>query len=195
TLLALVGGYWACSSDAPVPTPPGGGGGTPPGNSPVQVRLFTSNPNPKAGDCTLLQAVVTVNGANAADRTGVSFSTAFGFFSQNGLPLISVVTQNGVAVTALCSNSSGLANVRATVTVGGNSGTGTISISFQPNAGAGPFVTSCSPSFGPNTGGTSLTISGGRFPTGAPTTNTRRSFPAAGSTREAAGTPRPTPSG
>jgi hypothetical protein len=100
--------------------------------------------------------------------------------------LISVVTQNGVAVTSLCSNSSGLANVRATVTAGGNSGTGTISISFQPNAGAGPFVTSCSPSFGPNTGGTSLTISGGRFPTGATTTNTRVTFTAGGVTREAA---------
>ena len=186
TLLALVGGYWACSSDAPVPTPPGGGGsGTPPGTSPVQVRLFTSNPNPTAGTCTLIQAVVTVNGANAADGTGVAFSTDFGTFSQNTLPLISVTTQSGVAITALCSTNPGLANVRATVTVGANSGSATIAISFQPSAQAGPFFTSCSPSFGPNTGGTSLTITGGRFPATATTANTRVTFTAAGITREA----------
>jgi hypothetical protein len=185
TLLALVAGYWACSSDAPVPTPPGGGGGTPPGASPVQVRLFTSNPNPAAGGCTLLQALVTVNGANAPEGTGVALSTDFGTFSQNGLPLISVTTQNGVAVTALCSTGAGLANVKASATVAGSNGSATIAISFQSSGASGPFFTSCSPQFGSNAGGETLTITGGRFPSGASVSNTRVQFTAAGVTRDA----------
>lgn len=188
TLLAVFAGYWACSSDAPVPTtnpPGGGGGGTPPSASPVQIRLFTSNANPTAGACTLLQAIVTVNGANAPDGTGVSFSSdlAFATFAQNGLQLISVTTQGGAAVTAICSNNPGVANVRASATVGGKSGSATIAISFQPSAQAGPFFTSCSPSFGTNAGGTTLTIGGGRFPGSA--SSTRATFTAAGVTREA----------
>ena len=165
TVLALVAGSFGCSSDAPTPPksgPPTGPG--PNGSTALQVRLFTSNPNPPAGTCTLIQAVVTLNGNPVSDGTSVSFSTDFGVFAQNALPLISVVTQNGAAVTALCSEFAGTAVVRATATSGGETGSATISIQFQPAAsGAGPFVSFCDPSFGPSTGGTELTIRGGRF--------------------------------
>ncbi len=105
--LALVGAAtWYCSSDSPAAPKPGSGGGGPTSPSALQIRLFTSNPNPVAGACTVIEAVVTLNGANVPDGTGVSFSTdlATSFFSQNGLPLISVVTQGGTATTALCSD-------------------------------------------------------------------------------------------
>ncbi len=175
---------WYCSSDSPAPTPPGGGGG-PTGASALQIRLFTSNANPVAGACTLIEAVVTLNGVNVSDGTGVSFSTDLpsSFFSQNGLPLISVVTQGGTTTTALCSTSAGLATVRANASVGSQSGSATISIAFQPSPQVAPFLTFCSPSFGPNTGGTTLTINGGRFFGDA--TTTRATFTAAGITREA----------
>ena len=165
TVLALVAGSFGCSSDAPTPPksgPPTGPG--PSGSSALQIRLFTSNPNPPAGTCTLIQAVVTLNGASVPDGTSVSFSTDYGVFAQNGLPLISVVTQNGAAVTALCSEFPGTAVVRATSTIGSETGSATITIQFQPAAsGAGPFVSFCDPSFGPSTGGTALAIRGGRF--------------------------------
>jgi uncharacterized repeat protein (TIGR01451 family) len=184
--LALVGAAtWYCSSDSPAAPKPGSGGGGPTSPSALQIRLFTSNPNPVAGACTVIQAVVTLNGANVPDGTGVSFSTdlATSFFSQNGLPLISVVTQGGTTTTALCSTATGLATVRANATVGSQTGSATIAIAFQPSTQAGPFFTFCSPSFGPSSGGTTLTINGGRF-SGSPTT-TRATFTAAGITREA----------
>ncbi|MDQ5856914.1 MAG: IPT/TIG domain-containing protein [Acidobacteriota bacterium] len=192
TVLALVAGSYACSSDAP--TPPKSGGPTgpgPSGSSALQIRLFTSNANPPAGTCTLIQAVVTLNGTPVPDGTSVSFSTDFGVFAQNALPLISVVTQNGTAVTALCSEFPGTAVVRATATSGGESGSATISIQFQPAAaGAGPFVSFCDPSFGASTGGTALAIHGGRFcPTQGCTGNeaatTRVAFIVNGVLREA----------
>ncbi|HSP92919.1 MAG TPA: IPT/TIG domain-containing protein [Thermoanaerobaculia bacterium] len=183
--LALVGATtWSCSSDAPAPTPPGGAGG-PTGTGALQIRLFTSNANPVAGSCTLIEAVVTLNGANVPDGTGVSFTTDLpgSFFSQNALSVISVVTQGGTATTALCSSSVGLATVRASATVGSNTGSATISIAFQASPQSAPFITFCSPSFGPSTGGTALTINGGRF-TGTPAT-TRVTFNAASVSREA----------
>jgi uncharacterized repeat protein (TIGR01451 family) len=185
TVLALVAGGFGCSADGPTPPKagPGGGGQNPNGSSALQIRLFTSNPNPPAGTCTLIQAIVTLNGNNVPDGTGVSFSTDFGVFAQNGLPLISVVTQNGAAVTALCSEFPGPAVVRATATSGGQTGAATITIAFQPATSAGPFVSFCNPSFGPNTGGTPLTINGGRFFGSAATT--RVEFSAGGITREA----------
>lgn len=192
TVLALVAGSFGCSSDAPTPPksgPPTGPG--PSGSTALQIRLFTSNPNPPAGTCTLIQAIVTLNGASVPDGTSVSFSTDFGVFAQNALPLISVVTQNGAAVTALCSEFAGTAVVRATATSGGETGTATISIQFQPAAaGAGPFVSFCDPSFGPSTGGTALSIRGGRFcPTSGCTGNeaatTRVAFIVNGVVREA----------
>ena len=54
-------------------------------------------------------ATVTVNGVNVPDGSSVNFSTDFGSFGQNGLPLVSVVTHGGVAVTALCGPSAGQA--------------------------------------------------------------------------------------
>ncbi|HSE63448.1 MAG TPA: IPT/TIG domain-containing protein [Thermoanaerobaculia bacterium] len=192
TVLALVAGALGCSSDAPTPPKSGGPGGPgPTGPSALQIRLFTSNPNPSAGTCTLIQAIVTLNGANVPDGTGVAFTTDFGVFAQNGLPLISVVTQNGAALTALCSEFPGTAVVRASATVGTETGSATISIAFQQApAGAGPFISFCDPSFGPSTGGTPLALRGGRFcPTSGCTGNeaagTRVVFIVNGVSREA----------
>jgi uncharacterized repeat protein (TIGR01451 family) len=190
TVLALVAGAFGCSSDAPTP-PKAGPGPNPNGPSALQIRLFTSDPNPSAGTCTLIQAIVSLNGNPVPDGTGVAFSTDFGVFAQNGLPLISVTTQNGAAVTALCSEFPGAAVVRASATSGGQTGSATITIVFQPAAsGAGPFVSFCDPSFGPSTGGTALTLHGGRFcPTSGCTGNeaatTRVSFIVNGISREA----------
>jgi uncharacterized repeat protein (TIGR01451 family) len=184
--LALVGAAsWSCSADSPGPTPPKTVSPGPTGSSGLQIRLFTSNANPVAGACTLIQAFVFLNGANVPDGTGVSFSTdlATSSFQQNGLPLISVVTQSGTTTTALCSTAVGVATVRATATVGSETGSATITIAFQASPQSAPFFTFCSPSFGPPEGGMTLTINGGRF-AGDPTT-TRVTFTAAGVTREA----------
>jgi len=183
TLLALLAGVHACTSDAPGPTTPDGGGNPPTGTSALQIRIFTSNPNPPAGSCTLIQAIVTLRGTSVADGTGVSFSSNFGVFQENLLNVVSVVTQNGAAVTALCSEDPGTANARAQASSGGQSGSATITIAFQPVAGSGPFVSFCSPGFGPASGGTTLVINGGRF-FGTEAT-TRVTFVAAGVSREA----------
>jgi uncharacterized repeat protein (TIGR01451 family) len=194
TVLGLVAGAFGCSSDAPTPPKPPGGGGGGGGQGPntaLQIRLFTSDPNPPAGRCTLIQAVVTLNGAAVPNGTGVAFSTNFGVFAQNGLPLISVTTQNGNAVTALCSEFEGAATVRANATVGTDSASATITIVFQAAAaGAGPFVSFCDPSFGPSTGGTALALHGGRFCptsgcTGGEASDTRVLFIVNGVPREA----------
>jgi hypothetical protein len=159
-LLAAIAGLHACAADAP--TNPGPGPSPGPGSA-LQIQLVTSDANPPSGTCTLIQATATVNGVNVPDGSSVNFSTDFGAFGQNGLPLVSVVTNNGVAVTALCGPSAGQARVRATATIGGNSGAASIVISFQPSNNTLPFVSSCSPSFGPKEGGTVLTLNGGRF--------------------------------
>jgi hypothetical protein len=179
TLVALVAGMYACSADAPT-TPTGGGGGTP--STAIQVQLFTSDANPKAGTCTLVEAVVTLNGNPVTDGTGVSFSTDFGTFSQSGLPLVSVVTTNGAATTGLCGPGAGQAKLKATVTIAGKTGSASLSIVFQPDSGTLPFVSSCSPSFGSTAGNETLTINGGRF-FGTPST-TRIQFTANGITRD-----------
>ena len=181
--IALVAFYLACSADAPAPTPPNRQPTPGPNGTPLQVRLFTNNANPVAGNCTLIQAIVSLNGANVPDGTGVAFSTDFGIFQQNAGAVVSVTTQGSAAVTALCSNDPGLANVRATATVAGQTGTAALPISFQPSAAAVPFFSSCSPSFASNAGGTDVTFNGGRF-FGSPAT-TRATFTAAGVTREA----------
>jgi hypothetical protein len=132
----------------------------------------------------LIQAIVTLNGVAVADGTGVAFSADFGVFAQNGSPSISVVTQKGTAVTALCSTIPGVAFVNATAKVGSASGKAdSLKIVFQPTAQPLPFFSSCSPSSGPNTGGTTLVINGGRFPGDA--TTTRAMFTTLGITREA----------
>src|SRR5262249_24148277 len=184
--VALLGAAsWFCSSDAPGPTPPRAVTPGPSGSSPLQIRLFTSNANPVAGSCTLIEAVVTLNGANVPDGTSVAFTTDLpgSFFSQSGNPTISVVTTGGVAPTALCARFSGLATVRASSTVGANTATASIVISFQASPSAAPFFTFCSPSFGAAAGGTPLTINGGRF--FGSVSRTRVTFTAAGVTREA----------
>jgi hypothetical protein len=182
TLVALVlVGLYACSADAPTaPRPGNGGGGT--GNSALTIQLFTSDANPKAGTCTLVQAIVSLNGNPVPDGTGVSFTTDFGTFSQSGLPIVSVVTQNGSAVTALCGPGSGVAKIRATATVQNQNGSANLTVSFQPDGGTLPFVSSCSPSFGAKEGGTVLTLNGGRF--FGTTATTRVTFTVNGVTRD-----------
>ena len=182
TLVALVlVGLYACSADAPTaPRPGNGGGGT--GNSALQIQLFTSDANPKAGTCTLVEAIVSLNGKPVPDGTGVSFTTDFGTFSQSGLPVVSVVTQNGSAVTALCGPGAGVSKVHAQATVQNQNGSANLSVSFQPDSGTLPFVSSCSPSFGAKEGGTVLTLNGGRF-FGSPAT-TRVTFTVNGTTRD-----------
>ncbi len=178
TLVALVAGLYGCAADAPTSPRPGPGGGS----NALQINLFTNDANPPAGTCTLIEAIVTLNGNTVPDGTSVAFSTDFGVFSQNGLPLVSVVTQNGAAVTALCGPGAGTAKVRATATSGGSTGSSNLTIVFQSSSGTLPFVSSCNPSFGPKEGGTTLTLSGGRF-FGSPGT-TRIQFTANGVTRD-----------
>lgn len=178
-LAAAIVGLHACAADAPTaprPNPPGGGG------TALQILLVTSDANPPSGTCTLVQATVTVNGAPVPDGSSVNFSTDFGSFGQNGLPLISVVTNDSVAVTALCGPGAGQARVRATATVGGNTGSASLVIVFQPSGNTVAFVSSCSPSFGPKEGGTPLTLNGGRF-TGTVST-TRVQFTVNGVTKD-----------
>ncbi len=179
-LAAAVVGIHACAADAPTAPKPGSGGGVT--SSAVSVQIFTSDANPKAGTCTLLEASVTLNGTPVPDGTSVNFSTDFGTFGQNGLPLVSVVTTNGSAVTALCGPGAGSAKVKATATVSGKTNSATVVITFQPDSGTLPFVSYCSPSFGPKEGGTSLTLNGGRF-FGSPST-TRVVFTANGIPRD-----------
>jgi uncharacterized repeat protein (TIGR01451 family) len=179
--LGLAAAYWACSSDAPAPTHPGG----PPGGqkSALAISLFTTNANPAANSCTLIQAVVTFNGQPVVDGTGVQFSTDLGTFAQNGAPSISMVTQKGTALATLCSTSSGTANVTASATVNGvSSKSDQLKITFQSGNAPGPFFTFCQPSNGPNSGGTTLIINGGRFPGDA--SNAKATFTAAGVTHE-----------
>jgi hypothetical protein len=180
-LAAAVVGIHACAADAPTAPKPGTGGGTP--SSAVSVQLYTTDANPKAGSCTLIQAVVTLNGAAVPDGTTVNFTTDFGAFGQNGLPLVSIVTTNGSAVAALCGQSAGNAKVKGSATVAGKSNSGNLTISFQPDPAGGPHVSFCSPSFGPKEGGTVLTLTGAGFPTGSPAT-TRALFTANGITRD-----------
>lgn len=180
-VVALAAGVYGCNADAPSPTSPRV---TPTGGpSALQVRLFTTNANPVAGFCTQIQAIVTLNGGNVPDGTGVSFSTDFGVYQQSGLPVVSVVTQNGTALTALCSTSVGVSKVKASATVGANTGSATLNVSFQPSAQAVPFFSFCSPNFGTNAGGTTLTLNGGRF--FGDETTTRVQFTALSITREA----------
>jgi hypothetical protein len=180
-LAAAVVGIHACAADAPTAPRPGAGGGTP--SSAVSVQLVTSDANPKAGSCTLIEAFVTLNGSPVPDGTTVNFSTDFGAFGQNGLALVSVVTTNGAAATALCGASAGTAKVKGTATVSGKTNSGTLTISFQSGPGSGPQVSSCNPSFGPKEGGTTVTLTGTGFPASSPST-TRVQFTVNGITRD-----------
>ncbi len=178
-LVAAVVGIHACAADAPTAPRPGTGGGT---SNALSIQLFTTDANPKAGTCTLIEALVSLNGSPVPDGTSVNFSTDFGTFGENGLPLVSVVTTNGTAVSALCGPGAGSAKVKAQATVAGKTNSASIVISFQPDSSTLPFVSSCSPSFGPKEGGTVLTLNGGRF-FGSPGT-TRVQFSANGVSKD-----------
>jgi hypothetical protein len=179
SLVALVAVLHACAADAPTKPPAGGGGGN---SSALSVQLFTSDANPKAGTCTQIEAVVTLNGNPVPDGTSVAFTTDFGTFSQNSLPTVSVVTTSGQAVTALCGPAAGPARVKATATSGGKTSSASLTISFQPSSGTLPFVSSCSPSFADPNAPATITLSGGRF-FGTPATS-RVQFTANGITRD-----------
>lgn len=180
-LAAAVVGIHGCAADAPTAPKPGTGGGQT--SSAVSVQLFVSDANPKAGTCTLIEALVTLNGANVPDGTSVNFTTDFGTFGGNGLGLISVVTTNGSAVTALCGPGPGSAKVKASATIAGKTNSAQVVINFQPDSGVLPFVSFCNPSFGPKEGGTLLTLNGGRF-FGSPST-TRVVFTVNGVSKDA----------
>ena len=158
-LVAAVVGIHACAADAPTAPKPTGGGTS----SAISVQLFTTDANPKAGTCTLIEAIVSLNGNVVADGTSVNFSTDFGTFGENGLPLVSVVTTNGTAVAALCGPGAGTAKVKGSVTIATKSNSSTVVINFQPDSSTLPYVSYCNPSFGPKEGGTALTLNGGRF--------------------------------
>src|SRR5262245_29493320 len=180
-LAAAVVGIHACAADAPTAPRPGSGGGV---TSPaVAIQLVTNDANPKAGSCTLIEAFVTFNGNPVPDGTSVNFSTDFGVFGQNSQPVISVVTTNGTATTALCGPSAGTAKVRATATVQGRTNSAQLVINFQTDSSSLPFVSFCNPSFGPKEGGTSLVLNGGRF-FGSPAT-TRVIFTVNGVSKDA----------
>ncbi|HTY42735.1 MAG TPA: IPT/TIG domain-containing protein [Thermoanaerobaculia bacterium] len=175
-LAAAVVGIHACAADSPTAPKPGTGGGVT--SSAVSVQLVTTDANPKAGTCTLIEAIVTLNGAAVPDGTTVNFTTDFGAFGQNGLGLVSVVTTNGSATTALCGPGAGSAKVKGTATIQGKTNSGNLTVNFQPDSSTLPFVSFCNPSFGPKEGGTALTLNGGRF-FGSPST-TRVTFTANG---------------
>jgi hypothetical protein len=179
-LAAAVVGIYSCAADSPTAPHPGAGGGTT--SSAVSVQLVASDANPKAGTCTLIEAFVTLNGSPVPDGTSVNFSTDFGTFGGNGLPLISIVTTNGTAVTALCGPGAGSAKVKGTATVQGKTNSGTVTINFQPDSSTLPVVSFCSPSFGPFAGGTALTLNGLRF-FGTPST-TRVIFTVSGISKD-----------
>jgi hypothetical protein len=178
-LVAAVVGIHACAADAPTAPRPGSGGGS---SSAVSVQLFTTDANPKAGTCTLIEALVSLNGVPVPDGTSVNFSTDVGTFGENGLPLVSIVTTSGNAIAALCGPGAGSAKVKGTATVAGKTNSATIVISFQPDSGTLPFVSYCNPSFGPKDVSTSLTLNGGRFFGSASTT--RVTFTANGISRD-----------
>jgi len=179
TALALVAHLIGCAADAPTAPKPGGGGSN---NGALQIALYTNEPNPGAGACSLVQAIATLNGSNVPDGTGIAFSTDRGTFAQTGNPTISVVTTGGAATTAVCSPFAGVAKVHASASLQGKSGSADISIAFQASASAG-FVNSCSPTYGTPDGGTAVTLSGGGFTGTAATTQVL--FIAAGVARQA----------
>ena len=175
--IAAAGLMAGCSADSPGPT------GTPapgPGTNGLAITLQANPTNPIQGNCSLITATATQNGAPVPAGTSVSLSSTFGTFAQNGLQTISLLTSNGAATTAICSNTVGPATVTGKVTIGTKSATGSTSVNFQDNGvPTGPFVSICaSPHTGPVSGGTAVTISGGGF--GTNTANVRVFFRSGG---------------
>ncbi len=163
--LVAAGLMAGCSADSPGPTTPP----SPPGSNGLVLILTTNDVNPKAGTCVLIQAVATQNGVAVPSGTSILLSATGGSFAQNGQQTISLVSQNGVVTTALCSDVEGPATVKGTVTVGANTAHGFVGLNFTTNGvPTGPFVSICAnPHTGGVTGGTSVVISGGGFGTDA----------------------------
>jgi hypothetical protein len=115
--VGLIGASWACSLESPSPTGLG-----------PQIQLSASNANPTAGQCTNIEGIVTLNGINAANGTGMTFTTSFGTFQGNGSQTISMATVSGTATAALCSTAAGSATVGATTTLGGSA---VLSVTFH----------------------------------------------------------------
>ena len=159
--LVAAGLMAGCSADSPGPTTnphPG------PGTNGLLITLSATPTNPLQGGCSLVVATATQNGAPVPSGTSITLSSSFGAFSQNGLQTISLVTQNGSATTALCSNTVGPATITGTVTVGNNTDRATTQVVFQPNGIKTTFISVCAnPHTGPVSGGTPITITGGGF--------------------------------
>lgn len=162
--VAAAGLMAGCSADSPGPT------GTPnpgPGTNGLAITLQANPPNPLQGNCSIVTASATQNGAPVPSGTSVTLSSTFGAFAQNGLQTISLVTSNGAATTAVCSNTVGPSTVTGHVTVGTKSATGQTIVTFQPNGvPTGPFISICaSPHTGSTAGGDTIQIQGGGFGT------------------------------
>jgi hypothetical protein len=163
--LAAIALFTGCAADSPTDQHINAGGG---GNSGgLSLQLSTTNPNPVAGQCTLIEAFATFNGVAVSNGTPIVFSTNLGVFAQNNSNNVSLVTQDGAATAVLCSASSGTATVRATVSFQNKTATRTIAIQFSSNGiPTCPFISQCAvPSSGPVTGGTTITITGCGFGT------------------------------
>ena len=162
--LAAAGLMAGCSADSPGPTgiKPSGGGG----NSTLQLTLTPSTTTPVQGNCVLVTANATQNGAPVPNGTSILLSASFGSFAQNGLQTISLVSQNGIVQTALCSDNVGPAAVNGVVTIGSNSAHASTGVVFQPNGFNKLFISVCAnPHTGSVSGGDTITITGGGFGT------------------------------
>jgi len=163
--IAAAGLMAGCSADSPGPTTP------PPPKTNGLAIVLTANPGTLVqGNCSLITAVATQNGVPVPAGISVLFSTTFGIFAQNGLPTISVVSQNGgIVTTAICSDTVGPSVVTGTVTVGSSTARSSVPVNFTSNGlPNGPFIAQCAnPHTGPVTGGTPITITGGNLGTDA----------------------------
>lgn len=155
--------FVGCAADSPTSNKEHGGANS----GGLSIQLSTTNPNPVAGQCTLIEGFATFNGSAVPDGTAILFSTNLGGFAQNSGNNVSLTTQSGSATAVLCSASQGTANVRATVSYQGKTATRTIAIQFSSNGiPTCPLITQCAvPSSGPVTGGTAITITGCGFGT------------------------------
>ena len=72
---------------------------------------------------------MTANGVNVG--TDVTLSTSLGTFGQNGPAEITMTAPAGVVNTSLCSNSAGPAIVTASTTVGNQTGSATLNVTFH----------------------------------------------------------------
>ncbi len=134
-----------CAADAPTAPRPGGGGTN---DGSLQIALYTNDANPAAGGCSLVQAVVTLNGASVPDGTGVTFSTDLGTFAQNGQRFGRCRDDGRPGHDGSLLGALGRRHGRARAPRSeARRALPRLPISFQPSNSAA-FVSSCSPSFG-----------------------------------------------